>query len=114
MVQTSGIIRESTRPVFNHNFYFPVRVVFPKMMQRKYEKTVLTFELLSKGNINIQVWDDDVTSADFLGGLEVTLHDILAVKSKEERTLLGALKKAKDTGEEPDEFARVKKFQWYD
>eukprot|EP00931_Biecheleriopsis_adriatica_P046661 TRINITY_DN26816_c0_g1_i1.p1 TRINITY_DN26816_c0_g1~~TRINITY_DN26816_c0_g1_i1.p1 ORF type:complete len:1266 (+),score=279.51 TRINITY_DN26816_c0_g1_i1:37-3798(+) len=121
MVMLSPIVHQSLRPVFNQSFYFPVRVVFPEMSmgskaEKKYQDTILKYELESKGAVQIQVWDDDVTSADNLGGTQVTLGNILSVRNVEKRTLLGAVKGDKTSDEEEDEMnpKQEKTNQWYE
>eukprot|EP00929_Paragymnodinium_shiwhaense_P033223 TRINITY_DN18288_c0_g2_i2.p1 TRINITY_DN18288_c0_g2~~TRINITY_DN18288_c0_g2_i2.p1 ORF type:complete len:1297 (+),score=415.46 TRINITY_DN18288_c0_g2_i2:172-4062(+) len=107
VVQETPPIKQSLRPVFNEAFYFPVRLVFPQLRgdkaERKYEKSLLSYELESKGSIKIEVWDDDTTSADFLGGCTVTIHDILSQRFPKDRSLLGASKKKVVTDEDDDD-----------
>ncbi|CAJ1335623.1 unnamed protein product [Effrenium voratum] len=122
MVIVSPVVKQSLRPVFNQSFYFPVRVVFPEMRmgskaEKKYQDSILKYELTSKGSIQIQVWDDDVTSADCLGGCQVTLGDILNVRATQKRTLLGALKAdRRDDEEEENEMEEKQEShnQWYE
>jgi len=115
MAQESPVLQQTCRPVFQHSFFFPVRVVFDKILRnQKYETNILQFELKSKGSITLQVWDDDKTSADFLGGFQLGVSEILVTKNKQMRTMLGKIKKIKDTGEEPNEFAHIRPKQWYE
>ncbi|CAE7605241.1 DRC7 [Symbiodinium sp. CCMP2456] len=122
MVMLSPVVKQSLRPVFNQSFYFPVRVVFPEMRmgskaEKKHQDTILKYELTSKGFVQIQVWDDDVTSADCLGGCQVTLGDILNVRATQKRTLLGPLKsEKKDDDEEENELEEKQERhnQWYE
>jgi centrosomal protein CEP76 len=56
MVQFSHILKKTTRPVFNFNMYFPVRLVYAQMRTlERYRNTALKQELESKGSIVIQV-----------------------------------------------------------
>ncbi|CAE7368479.1 DRC7 [Symbiodinium natans] len=122
MVMLSPVVKQSLRPVFNQSFYFPVRVVFPEMRmgskaEKKHQDTILKYELTSKGFVQIQVWDDDVTSADCLGGCQVTLGDILNVRATQKRTLLGPLKTEKRDEEEEEnelEEKQERHNQWYE
>lgn len=121
MVMLSPIVKQSLRPVFNQSFYFPVRVVFPEMRmgskaEKKHQDSILKYELTSKGHISIQVWDDDVTSADCLGGCQVTLGDILNVRATQKRTLLGAVRAEKHDEEDENELEekQEKHNQWYE
>jgi centrosomal protein CEP76 len=122
MVMLSPTVRQSLRPVFNQSFYYPVRQVFPEMrmgskFEKKYQESVLKFELESKGSIKIEVWDDDVTSADYLGGTQVTLANILNVRGTSKRNLLGGLKEDKkddDDDEDEIEVQTEKASQWYE
>lgn len=117
MVMESQVIKESLRPVFNQSFYFPVRIVFPQMRKAineiKYEETILRYELETKGAIKIEVWDDDVTSADFLGGCRFTIQDILAVRSTERRNLLGPTR-GPEADDEAEEGEVKKGTAWYE
>ena len=72
--------------------------------------------MTSKGHISIQVWDDDVTSADCLGGCQVTLGDILNVRATQKRTLLGAVRAEKHDEEDENELEekQEKHNQWYE
>ncbi|CAE8695613.1 unnamed protein product [Polarella glacialis] len=120
MVMLSPIIMQSLRPVFNQSFYFPVRQVFAEMRmgskaERKYQETILRYELVSKGTLKIEVWDDDVTSADYLGGAQVTLGDILNVRGQDKRNLLGGIKEEKPDEDEDELQPKQKKTsQWYE
>ena len=84
--------------------------------EKKYQDSILKYELTSKGHIQIQVWDDDVTSADCLGGCQVTLGDILNVRATQKRTLLGPLAAEKKDDEDENEFEakQEKHNQWYE
>eukprot|EP00928_Gymnodinium_smaydae_P005861 TRINITY_DN1202_c0_g1_i1.p1 TRINITY_DN1202_c0_g1~~TRINITY_DN1202_c0_g1_i1.p1 ORF type:complete len:1308 (-),score=293.17 TRINITY_DN1202_c0_g1_i1:163-3918(-) len=114
MVMTSGVIQMSVRPVFNQSFYFPVRTVFPQLKkeanQLKYEDSIFKYEVESKGKIKIEVWDEDVTSADFLGGTTLAIQDILAVRTSEKRSLIG--KPAAEP--EGEEVLVERKKAWFD
>jgi len=122
MTMLSPIIQQTLRPVFNQSFYFPVRVVFPELRmgskgEKKYQESVLKYELGSKGSIKIEVWDDDVTSADCLGMCSVGLGGILNVRGGEKRNLLGALKvekKGDDEEENEIDAPPPKSNQWYE
>jgi len=113
MVMTSAVIYKTIRPVFQQNFYFPVRIVFPQVSkpgnEKKYEHDILMFELESKGSIKMEVWDDDVTSADYLGGCFVTIQDILSMRSFSQRSLVGVV-----TKNGPEDTLVEKKLQWYE
>eukprot|EP00928_Gymnodinium_smaydae_P009832 TRINITY_DN13680_c0_g3_i1.p1 TRINITY_DN13680_c0_g3~~TRINITY_DN13680_c0_g3_i1.p1 ORF type:complete len:940 (+),score=143.00 TRINITY_DN13680_c0_g3_i1:58-2877(+) len=111
MVQKSPILKMTIRPVFNHSFYFPVRLFNNRIMERRYQTTALVYEYRSKGDISIQVWDDDDTSADSLGFVTLPLQQILASKTWEKRTLRGP---AKSDNAEENEFAPAAKKQWYE
>mmetsp|Transcript_39243 Transcript_39243/g.98745 ORF Transcript_39243/g.98745 Transcript_39243/m.98745 type:complete len:1294 (-) Transcript_39243:41-3922(-) len=99
MVQKSGVLKETVRPVFNFNFFFPVRLFNRNLLKKTYRHSALKFELESKGDISIQVWDDDDTSADSLGFVKLPLAKILNSKSYVIRTLRGPVPKAKDDEE---------------
>jgi len=118
MVQTSPINKQTVRPVFNHSFYFPVRIVFQEITpsnEKKYEKDILYYEIQSKGPLNIEVWDDDESvSADFLGRTILDLHDILAVRSMEKRSLLGAKPRKNEDKEDGNEMVVPTKLQWFE
>eukprot|EP00746_Dinoflagellata_sp_MGD_P000196 gnl/MRDRNA2_/MRDRNA2_100357_c0_seq1.p1 gnl/MRDRNA2_/MRDRNA2_100357_c0~~gnl/MRDRNA2_/MRDRNA2_100357_c0_seq1.p1 ORF type:complete len:1229 (+),score=291.58 gnl/MRDRNA2_/MRDRNA2_100357_c0_seq1:146-3832(+) len=109
MVQFSPIIKTTVRPVFNMTFFFPVRLCYARMEKKDYQKEALVYELQSKGPVVIQVWDDDETSSDFLGGYEMTLFDVLITKNRQIRTLLGSVKPKGEI----DEDAPVKIPPWY-
>merc|ERR1719188_1503865 len=111
MDQRSPVLKNTIRPVFNHNFYFPVRLFNRRVQNRAYLQNALMFELKSKGDIQIQVWDDDDTSADSLGFTRLPVGKILDSKNWERRTLRGLPSQEKNT---QDEFARKTKKQWYD
>mmetsp|Transcript_85656 Transcript_85656/g.239303 ORF Transcript_85656/g.239303 Transcript_85656/m.239303 type:complete len:1311 (-) Transcript_85656:127-4059(-) len=113
MVQKSGILKNTLRPVFNQAFYFPVRLFNIKCMERRYQSTALVYEYVSKGDVSIQVWDDDQTSADSLGFVLLPLQDILASKVWEKRTMRGKLPKEK-ADQEVNEFATVRKKRWFE
>ena len=91
--------------------------MLPLKAEKKYQDSILKYELTSKGHIQIQVWDDDVTSADCLGGCQVTLGDILNVRATQKRTLLGPLatEKRDDDEEENELEAKQERHnQWYE
>mmetsp|Transcript_98361 Transcript_98361/g.220198 ORF Transcript_98361/g.220198 Transcript_98361/m.220198 type:complete len:1301 (+) Transcript_98361:36-3938(+) len=111
MDQRSPVLKNTLRPVFNHNFYFPVRLFNRRVEKRAYLKNALMFELKSKGDIQIQVWDDDDTSADSLGFARTPMRRILDGKRRELRTLTGAAVKEKETD---NEFAPKSHRQWYE
>jgi hypothetical protein len=96
MVLKTPPIPETIRPIFNCSFYFPVRFTFHQLDHKKnlekYEDTILKFELQTKGQIMIQVWDDDETSADFLGKRELNLQELFEDGQKENRSLRGSKK----------------------
>eukprot|EP00971_Amphidinium_carterae_P224286 4449772-Amphidinium_carterae.1 len=91
----------TTRPVFNTSFYFPVRM-FDQKMEDMYKKkmdkpeeendimqSALIYELEEKGPIEISVWDDDETSADFLGHVTIPLAEIMNRRDDVPATLFG-------------------------
>mmetsp|Transcript_8831 Transcript_8831/g.16885 ORF Transcript_8831/g.16885 Transcript_8831/m.16885 type:complete len:1327 (+) Transcript_8831:224-4204(+) len=114
MVQLSPVLEETTAPVFNFTFFFPVRCFSPKVEKRRYQETALLYELKSKGDISIQVWDDDQTSADCLGFVRVTMRELLVSKLWERRTLKGKPKNT-ESDEDADEMRKKPLLtQWYD
>mmetsp|Transcript_70355 Transcript_70355/g.153301 ORF Transcript_70355/g.153301 Transcript_70355/m.153301 type:complete len:1300 (+) Transcript_70355:110-4009(+) len=112
MVQRSPILKETIRPIFNFNFYFPVRLFNNRVKSKKYRDTALRFELESKGDISIQVWDDDDTSADSLGFVRVPLANLLNRKNYAMRTLRGPAVQASD--EDVEEEASDTQKQWFE
>jgi len=112
MVQKSPVLEKTTAPVFNYTFYFPVRSFNQKLETPRYYDTALLYELKAKGDISIQVWDDDGgTSADSLGFVRVPLRSILANNYIMKRNLRGKVKDQK--GEDDDDEPKRPK-QWYD
>jgi centrosomal protein CEP76 len=114
MCLRSVVMRQTLRPVFNQSFYFPVRFFDTKVMQPKYEDKVLPLELESKGAIKIQLWDDEGTSADYLGGAQVELKNMLNGKPYEQKSLLGDAGPMSDDEEENAPKASSKKRQWFE
>eukprot|EP00927_Polykrikos_kofoidii_P025357 TRINITY_DN22798_c0_g1_i1.p1 TRINITY_DN22798_c0_g1~~TRINITY_DN22798_c0_g1_i1.p1 ORF type:complete len:1315 (-),score=263.21 TRINITY_DN22798_c0_g1_i1:111-4055(-) len=128
MVMTSATIPNTLRPVFHESFYFPVRMVFPELTRYKAEerpktKKILKHELVGKGEIKIEVWHNDITSMDHLGGHNLMLSEILAVRGLEKRSLLakkkGSTKAEKEKEAEAaeadeDEPQDTGKPQWYE
>jgi len=112
MFQRCPTLRGTTRPVFNWFFYFPVRVFNPNLYKRKYWKNALTEELKSKGDVVIQVWHDEDTSSDSLGAVSVCMSDILSVKHKLKRTMLG--QDPADSNAEENDFVKKPIKQWYE
>ncbi|CAD7958402.1 unnamed protein product [Amoebophrya sp. A120] len=113
MVQFSPILKRTCRPVFNFTLFFPVRLVFPAMRAvKKYKQTALKLELESKGPVNIQVWDDDETSSDYLGGYSLDIADILLTKNRQLRALTGPVKPVEVDPD--DDFAKPKSYQWFE
>lgn len=113
MMKRSWVSPNTTRPVFNINFYFPVRFFSPKLeSDRKYKDTALRYELQSKGPIEIMVWDDDPNSSELLGAMRLPLWEILSQTTKSKRTLKGAIKQQDE--ETKNEFVQQQKVQWYD
>lgn len=112
MVLVTPSIR-SLRPVFNHSFYFPVRLCPELRMaskyERKYQETILKYELTSKGCINFEVWSDDASSPEFLGGISLALSELLRSSVSEQRSLLGQVKQAAGMQDDCEEEDR----QWY-
>lgn len=112
-VQASQTIKGTLRPVFNFNTYFPVRFFNPKIMLPRHRETSLMFELATKGDITLQVWDDDGTSADYLGGTKVHMWQLMNSKVVHKRSLLGQSAKVKET--DPDfDTGRTKVKQWFE
>eukprot|EP00397_Hematodinium_sp_SG-2012_P016527 GEMP01016864.1.p1 GENE.GEMP01016864.1~~GEMP01016864.1.p1 ORF type:complete len:595 (+),score=134.10 GEMP01016864.1:328-2112(+) len=93
MVLLSPVLQRTIRPVFNHSFFFPVRLAYQQMRKDLRYAKALEVEMLCKGPVDIQVWDDDETSSDFLGGYLLDVADIIGTKHKEARTIVGAGKK---------------------
>jgi centrosomal protein CEP76 len=112
MVKQSWTSPQTTRPVFNINFYFPVRLFSPKLETRRYSHTALLYEIQSKGPLKIMVWDEDPSANEMLGSVTLHMADILSQATKMERTLKGKVKK--DGDDEQNEFVKKKKLQWYD
>jgi len=112
-VQTSQTIKGTLRPVFNFNTYFPVRFFNPRIMMPRHRETSLMFELATKGDITLQVWDDDGTSADYLGGTKVHMWQIMESKVIQKRSLLGQAAKIKETDPDAD-MGRAKVKQWFE
>jgi centrosomal protein CEP76 len=113
MMKRSWVSPGTTRPVYNLNFYFPVRFFSSKLENdKKYRDTALQYELQSKGPINIMVWDDDPNSSELLGAFTLPLWEILTQTTKAKRTIKGPVKVVDE--ENDNEFAAAKKLQWYD
>ena len=74
-----------------------MKKTFPQQMrtEKKYRDTALPIELKNKGPVNIQVWDDDETSSEYLGGFELDIADIISSKDRQKRMLTGPIKKKK-------------------
>jgi centrosomal protein CEP76 len=116
MVMVGPIRKTTLKPVFNFNFFFPVRFFCgaKKILQRRYATTAMLWELASKGDINIQVWDDDDgTSADILGAVTVPLQEVLRSRTVAKRTLLGPPAPVKEADAMNDLKPQVRK-QWYE
>lgn len=117
MMKQSAVQKATLRPVFNQSFYFPVRFFDTKVLSNaRYRRKALPLELQSKGPITIELWDDENTSADFLGGTKVELKDMLVDKPFEKRSLLGGVKPMTDDGEHNEkELAKMdSKKLWYE
>jgi len=69
MVKKSWVASKTTRPVFNINFYFPVRMFSNKLESKRYKDKSLLYEIQSKGPLHIMVWDADPTASELLEGL---------------------------------------------
>lgn len=69
------------------------------MELKKYQDNALKFELHSKGDISIHVWDDDDTSADSLGFVKLSLEKLLSSRNKKKCNLRGPVAEPKDTEE---------------
>jgi len=106
MEQRCPRVMETLRPIFNFNFYFPVRSVYMDRLKRKKPANVVTelwkSELMCKGPLRIEVWDDDIASSEFLGRVIVDIADIMASKTKADRDMLGEVKSEKK-GEDDDD-----------
>lgn len=113
-MQKSPTLKNTVRPVFNMIFYFPVRLFNPRCMDRRYRDTALVYEYMIKGDISIQVWDDDDCSSDSLGFVRLPLQQIFSVKSWEKRNLRGPSASKKRNDEEDNEFAAAPKNLWYE
>eukprot|EP00929_Paragymnodinium_shiwhaense_P100192 TRINITY_DN6233_c0_g1_i1.p1 TRINITY_DN6233_c0_g1~~TRINITY_DN6233_c0_g1_i1.p1 ORF type:complete len:1181 (-),score=328.05 TRINITY_DN6233_c0_g1_i1:96-3638(-) len=74
MVQQSPHVDSSLSPVWNHTFYFPVRVT-EESIRTKEElyKNILPVEMQSKGYLEIEVWHMDGVPTEFLGELKLDL-----------------------------------------
>eukprot|EP00397_Hematodinium_sp_SG-2012_P003279 GEMP01003287.1.p1 GENE.GEMP01003287.1~~GEMP01003287.1.p1 ORF type:complete len:1079 (+),score=267.65 GEMP01003287.1:694-3930(+) len=117
MVLLSPVLQRTIRPVFNHSFFFPVRLAYQQMRKDLRYAKALEVEMLCKGPVDIQVWDDDETSSDFLGGYLLDVADIIGTKHKEARTIVGAGKKRvklEDDDSSDEEENQKGKRQWYD
>jgi len=79
---------------------------------RALRDTALKQELQSKGPVIIQVWDDDETSADYLGGFVLDIADILITKNRQPRALTGPLNRAEVDPD--DDFAPPPSYQWFE
>ncbi|CEM39026.1 unnamed protein product [Vitrella brassicaformis CCMP3155] len=94
LIQNSPVRERTTRPVFNQNFYFPVRLISKRSRTNpKYIRSALPVEMFSKGSIDIEVWDNDDFSSDFLGGCRVDLADITGSNNIQKRSLAYGTKK---------------------
>ena len=108
----SPILKRTCRPVFNFTIFFPVRLVFPSVRTKKKWRTALRQELESKGALLIEVWDDDDTSSDYLGGFSLDLAAIFMTKNRQHRALTGPIKK--EAVDEDDEITPPKSSQWFE
>lgn len=121
MVLRSMTRKGTLRPLFDFSFFFPVRVVFPEVLyKKKYFDNILKQELEQKGNIQLDVWHESISSPDLLGSTEITLNDILKVKRKVQRDMQGPPKSEKESeqdGDEADEEViedvAEQKVEWY-
>lgn len=78
MTNSSTSKQGTLRPVWNQNLYFPIRLLDPQeRTSLSYIQRCLPVDLLSKGNIVFECWDQDETSSDFLGGCEMHLSELL-------------------------------------
>eukprot|EP00425_Heterocapsa_triquetra_P030976 CAMPEP_0195099282 /NCGR_PEP_ID=MMETSP0448-20130528/58188_1 /TAXON_ID=66468 /ORGANISM="Heterocapsa triquestra, Strain CCMP 448" /LENGTH=1293 /DNA_ID=CAMNT_0040134149 /DNA_START=29 /DNA_END=3910 /DNA_ORIENTATION=+ len=112
MVLSCAPLKFTTKPVFNHTFFFPVRLFNQKLEKsKKYRETALKYEMKSKGDLQIQVWDDDETSSDSLGAVVLPLWQIMHSKQTGVRTLQGSIPKPRDDEEEEDSKGKQ---QWYE
>jgi centrosomal protein CEP76 len=113
MMKRSWVSPNTTRPVFNINFYFPVRMFSTKLESvRSYRDTALQYELQSKGPVQIMVWDDDPNSSELLGTFTLPLEEILSQTTKSKRTIRGSIQE--ENPDEVNEFVKPKKLPWYD
>eukprot|EP00922_Rhytidocystis_sp_ex-Travisia-forbesii_P007453 GHVS01010881.1.p1 GENE.GHVS01010881.1~~GHVS01010881.1.p1 ORF type:complete len:1534 (-),score=185.84 GHVS01010881.1:14-4615(-) len=103
IVNTSFVRPGTCRPVFNQNFYFPIRLLDPRERRvPSFIKDTLPLDLYSKGPIVFEVWDQDETSSDFLGGCEVLLSTILKEGLRESRCLAEGLGESHEKSRLPD------------
>eukprot|EP01054_Gregarina_sp_Poly1_P004953 Gregarina_sp_Poly_1__4952@NODE_2624_length_1906_cov_12_249048_g1663_i0_p1_GENE_NODE_2624_length_1906_cov_12_249048_g1663_i0NODE_2624_length_1906_cov_12_249048_g1663_i0_p1_ORF_typecomplete_len533_score69_50C2/PF00168_30/4e11Transglut_core/PF01841_19/0_00059DUF553/PF04473_12/0_009Acetyltransf_2/PF00797_17/4_2e03Acetyltransf_2/PF00797_17/0_17_NODE_2624_length_1906_cov_12_249048_g1663_i0411639 len=96
----SPIIPGTTRPVFNQNFYFPIRLLDQDTLKKEnYIKSVLPMDLLSKGPIKMEIWNSGVDLAsDLLGSCEIDLSKLTGPDATiEERCFGEGLESAGDT-----------------
>eukprot|EP00438_Fugacium_kawagutii_P015877 Skav206401 [mRNA] locus=scaffold2210:29719:46814:+ [translate_table: standard] len=124
MMQTSFVLKNTTRPTFNHTFYFPVRFFNQKITSRKYLETAFLslgvplwrrwYEMKSKGDIQIQarhkgdmvamvVWHNDDASSTSLGFTNVSLVSVLTSNQELKCTLRGRVKGVEAEDSDDDE-----------
>ncbi|CAJ1415254.1 unnamed protein product [Effrenium voratum] len=113
MMQTSAILKDTLRPVFNHTFYFPVRFFNDKVTARKYWETAFLYEMKSKGDIQIQLWHYDEASSTSLGFTTASLISVLRSNTVVNCTLRGRAESAKQSEEEELD-VQPKESSWYD
>ncbi|CEL94610.1 unnamed protein product [Vitrella brassicaformis CCMP3155] len=91
-IQQNALVQENTcRPIYNQTFYYPIRLIDPKkeLSDRHFRETCLPLDLLNKGSIMFEVWHQDDTLGEFLGGCEVSLAVISSIIDYEMRSLAG-------------------------
>lgn len=92
MINTSTVKPNTLRPVWNQNLYFPIRLLDPsERTVPLYIQKCLPLDLLSKGNIVFECWDQDETSSDYLGGTELHLSELINKGVKMTRCLAEGL-----------------------
>lgn len=118
MLQKSITLKATVKPVFGCSFYFPVRFFDSKLVTRfegRHDKEkALVYEMDSKGPVQIDLFDEDETSSDFLGGFVLQISDILLSYTKKKANLLGPVEpKTVKPGDE-DEYQESKPELWYE
>ncbi|PHJ25782.1 c2 domain-containing [Cystoisospora suis] len=103
MVNISSKRENTLRPVYNQNFYFPVRLLDPReRSDKRLRETALPLDLYTKGPVIFEVWDNDELTSDFLGGGEVHLNSVWKEGSWELRCLAEGMGQEDDKTRLPD------------